>query len=152
MKMYPPVQAQHGFTLIELMIAVAVVGILSAIAYPSYTAYVQRAHRAEAKSALLQDATILERNYTMANRYDNVLADGSGAATSGLLMLLAPGNAPVYTITVAFGAAPAQSFTLTATPIAGTIMATDECGAFTLTNTGVQNVTGTATSAMCWGR
>lgn len=141
-----------GFTLIELLIAVAIVGILSAIAYPSYIAYIQRAHRAEAKSALLQDATILERNYTMANRYDNTTADGSGSSTGGLLILQAPSSGTqLYTITVAFGASPAQSFTLTATPVAGTIMGNDECGAFTLTNAGIQNVTGTATAATCWG-
>ena len=49
-------QAQRGFTLIEVMIVVAIVGILSAIAYPSYQEYVRRGHRAEARAGLLQAA------------------------------------------------------------------------------------------------
>ena len=49
-------QRKGGFTLIELMITVAIVAILAAIAYPSYTEYVRRAHRADIKTALLDDA------------------------------------------------------------------------------------------------
>lgn len=145
-------QAQRGFTLIELMITVAIIGILSTIAYASYTSYVRRAHRSEAKAVLLQDATILERNFTLANRYDNTLNDGSGTATSGLIILQAPTSGTAsYGIVVGFNTTPAQDFTLTANPTGS--MTGDACGSFTLNNAGVQGVTGgTLSAAECWGR
>ena len=63
MKHQRPTQ-QQGFTLIELMIVVAIVGILSAIAYPSYAEYVRRGHRADARAGLLQAQQWLERAST----------------------------------------------------------------------------------------
>jgi type IV pilus assembly protein PilE len=65
----------QGFTLIEVMIVVAIIGILSAVAFPSYTAYVQRSHRAEAKNYLQSVAQRLEQNYTLSGRY-NATQDG----------------------------------------------------------------------------
>ena len=154
--MKKPIQKQKGFTLIELMITVAVIGILSAIAYPSYVAYVQRANRTEVKAILLQNASILERNFTMASRYDNTQLDGLGTATGGLIILKSPpGGTARYTILAAFSSvAPCtlgQCFKLSATPV-GT-MALDACGTYTLDHAGVQDVTGGSLSvAECWGR
>lgn len=141
---------QAGVTLIELLIVVVVLGILAAIAVPSYQDYVRRANRAEAKGILLETAQFLERNYTAANRYDQ---DAAGNATV-LPFATSPkpgGGAARYNIAAAYGAAPAQTYTLTATR-AGT-MAGDACGDFTLTQAGVQAlVNNTATVAECWGR
>jgi len=65
---------QHrGFTLIEVMIAVAIVGILSAIAYPSYTEYIRRGHRADARAGLLQAQQYLERASTATGVYPTTL-------------------------------------------------------------------------------
>ena len=137
----------RGFTLIELMIAVTVVGVLAAIAYPSYQGSVRRSNRAEVKGILMETAQFLERNYTVANRYDQ---DSAGTA---IVLPFAtspkPGSgAAKYNITVAYGAAPAQTFPLSATPT-GT-MTGDACGTFTLTNTGAQGSAGTVED--CWRR
>ena len=149
-------KAMRGFTLIELMVTVAIIGILAAIAYPAYTQYVQRSNRANARSLLLEDVQFLERNFTTANRYD---LDSAAAA-----IVLPRTKSPVagtklYDITVAFPAAApcagTQCFILSATPTVGSSMAADTCGAYTLTNTGLQGAAGVTTGSIvgqCWNR
>lgn len=134
---------QLGFTLIELMITVAVIGILAAIAYPSYTQYVLRANRAEARSILLENAQILERNFTTANRYD---LDSNGAAP--VIIATSPkSGTKKYDVTVAPGADATQTFVLSAVPTG--LMAGDACGTFTLTDAGIRGTGGNMDE--CWG-
>lgn len=126
-----------GFTLIELMITVAIVAILAAVAYPSYTEYVRRSHRADAAAALTSAAQVMERQYTTSNpqRYP--------MSVSGM-------NTSKYAIAVS--ARTDNSFELQAAPIAPWTDAA--CGVLTLTNVGVQGkgVSGTSTATKCWGR
>lgn len=139
---YPVFSRQHGVTLIELLITVVIIGIMAAIAYPSYQTYVARANRAEAQGILMENAQFLERNYTTANRYDTLNSDGTGGAPPIVAQSPKPVSTPKYKIAAAYGAAPAQTFTLTATPTGS--MTGDSCGNLTLTNAGVK------APANCW--
>lgn len=122
---------QIGFTLIELMIVVAVIAILSAIALPAYQQYVKRSQRAEARAAILKADGWLERFYSENNRYNN------GSATGNDRFALAFGNVPAtgaarYQITLAVTT---STYTITATPTGS--MNADYCGVYTKTNAGV---------------
>ena len=138
-------EQQGGFTLIELMITVAIIGILASIAYPSYTQYVQRANRAEARAVLLEAAQFMERNYTLANRYDQ---DSAGNALNLPATLSQSPKQGTAKYNVGFAAQAAQTYTLQAVPT-GT-MTGDTCGTYTLTNAGMQGSGGT--QAECWGK
>lgn len=143
---------QKGFTLIEVMIAVAIVGILSAIAYPSYTEYVRRGHRADARAGLLQAQQWLERAATATGVYP-ITGSAPYYALPTSLTWSADANKR-YTIGFV-GAPTAGAYTLVATRKAGTSQAGDKCGDFTLTNVGIRGAgpyTLGATLEDCWGK
>ena len=138
---------QKGFTLIELMIVVAVVGILSAIAYPSYTEYVRRGHRADARAGLLQAQLWMERAATATGVYPTALP--ANLTWSG-------DTSKRYTIGFAANNTNA-AFTLTAAPKSPGPQASDKCGTYTLSNTGLRGANGKTSTQSgydtnCWGK
>jgi len=123
-----------GFSLIELMIVVVIIGILAAIGYPSYISQVTKAKRSDGTIALMNASQSLERCFTEYNAYNHANCAFAAASPEGH-----------YAITVA---RTATTFTLTATPQA---TQTDPlCVNLTLTHAGVQGESGTGTVADCW--
>jgi len=142
-------QTQRGLTLIELMTVVVIIGILASIALPAYTQYIRRSDRAEAKSALLQDAQFLERNFTVANRY-NIDAAGDPMLAATLPATQSPMNSTArYSVTLTD--LTATTFTLNAVPEAGGPAVDDVCGTLSITHLGVKSATG-GTVASCWNK
>lgn len=130
----------RGFTLIELMIAVAIIGILAAIAYPSYRDHVLRTHRTTAQGCLMELAQWMERFYTTNLRYDQT---ANGVAVALPQTQCRTDIAAHYTIS--FSENPtATTFTLQAVPQGA--QASDACGTLTLDQAGVR----TPATAGCW--
>jgi len=137
-------KTQSGFTLIELMITVAIVGILAGIAYPSYQESVLKSRRVDAQGALLGFANAMERHYTETNSYLGAGVSSANTGLPGIYSQKSPvsGTENYYTLTI--NAATASTYTLRAAPT--TIQAGDSCGTLEVTQTGAK----TPTTAGCW--
>ncbi len=126
-----------GFSLMELMIAVVIIGILAAIAYPAYTDHMTRTRRSDGKAALLNLANYMEHYYTENNGY-------TGATLSSIGYTGTTSQEGYYNLSIS--ALSNTSYTLTATPT-GVQAGDTTCGALTLTNTNIKGPT-----ADCWQR
>lgn len=132
-------KAPRGFSLIELMIAVAIIGILAAIAYPSYSKSVIKTYRGNAKAFLLEVAQ-REQQYLMDQR---AYVAGNTTTTAAATALTAALGVPIpaefsryYTVTITTSAGPPPTFSATATPIAGKKQASD--GSLTIDQAGTK--------------
>ncbi|TLM74825.1 type IV pilin protein [Microbulbifer harenosus] len=135
---------QKGFTLIEMMIVVAIIGIIAGIAYPSYMESVRKSNRADAKASLNDVAQRLQRCFTTYNAYNNANCAVAESLKDGATL---NSGERFYAISAVIGA---TTYTLTAAPVSGKSQAADsKCASLTLTNTGVRNATGTL-GADCW--
>ncbi len=128
---------ERGMSLIELMIVVAVIGILGIIAYPSFEEQIRKARRADAQSVLLESVQFMERHYTNNNSY-------VGATLPITESPKEPGT-KYYDISFT-RAVTATEFSIRAVP--KNAQSSDRCGTMTITNTGAKTVSTSATG--CW--
>lgn len=137
----------QGFTLIEVMIVVAVIAILAAVAYPSYQKSIAKTRRAAAQGCLVEMAQFMERFYTTNMRYDQ-----TAAATPVAVALPSPACRADMTNFYTFGFStdePTEStYALQAVPQGAQATVDANCGTLTLTQAGTKGKTGTATD--CW--
>ena len=137
-------QTKNGFTLIELIIVIAIVGILAAIAYPSYQEQVRHSRRSDCAGALVGLASAMERDFTARGSYRDITA-----AALGLYPDACPidGGTETYDLTVAIGAGN-NTYTLTAAPKGP--QSGDKCANLTLTNTAQKGTSSSLTVSECW--
>lgn len=140
-----PHRNPQGFTLIELMIVVAIIGILVGVALPAYQDYGKRGNRSEGRSYLFNAAALLERYYSDNNVYA-IAADTMPTSVATAAGATSETGKYTGSMTVA---TPFQTYIITATQ---NFNDTD-CGNLTLTQAGVKGRTGTAMSVTdCWGK
>lgn len=147
-------KAARGVTLFELLIVVVIVGILVAVAVPSYRNYVIRANRAEARSALLALATAEEKYYLQCNTYTASLGSGAGTCSPANLQFPAVSERGNYAIAVT--AADAAGWTATATARSGEPQYDDtKCRVFGITSTGARTAStagNVSNDSECWSK
>ena len=141
-----------GFTLIEVVVAIAIISILAAIAYPSYLSQVRKSNRSDAKVALTSVAQRMQRCFTSAGKYNPsagtcaVVDDVTGSGISS--------DQGYYLVKLADADVTATTYILKATPVSGTPQAQDtQCAVLTLNQIGVQGASDSSnndTSDTCW--
>jgi type IV pilus assembly protein PilE len=153
----------RGFTLVELAVTMVIAAVLAAIAIPSYSNYVRKAHRAEAKSTLLDLASLEERYFTTNNNYTDLASNlgysGTGTTTAGGTFTVGSGyytvvlskNDAIAPTTALPGGTPAN-YTATATAVGNQLKDTS-CRTFVVSSAGAQTANDAASAVNtvnCW--
>jgi len=134
-----------GFSLVELIIVIAIIGILAGVAIPSYNSYMLKSRRVDGTAFLIEVASEQVRFYSEYNRYTNTMSElGYGTEDT------ADSEEGMYTVTITTEANNSR-YSLTAAPAAGSPQLKDTaCGSFTLNSSEQRSVSGTASAADCW--
>ncbi|MFK7963743.1 MAG: type IV pilin protein [Burkholderiaceae bacterium] len=144
-------KTQQGFSFIELLVTMVIVGIITAVAVPSYGSYVLRTARADARATMLQVNQFMERFYAMNSAYDQRL-DGAAVALPPALTTVPSGAAkPRFIVSIDAATLTPNSYTIQAVP--ANASASDTCGTLTLSSVGARGASGTSTAAelnSCW--
>lgn len=148
--------SQQGVTLIELMVTVAIIGILAGIAIPGYQENVRQSRRADVKGVLLGLTNAMERRFTEANSFCDAAVGGTSVTDCGTasgdtgtpsIFTIPTETASFYTVTIS--SASPSSYTLSAAPTGA--QASDKCGTLSIDNTGSKTVaSATLDAATCW--
>ena len=137
---------QHGFTLLELLITVAIIAIISAIAWPSYQNYVIKGRRTAATACMMEASQYMERFYTMNLRYDQTR---TGTAVSLPNMECRNNLENFYTFSLAN--VTETGYSVRAVPQGQQATKDTECATLTLTATGQRTSSGGGSLQKCWG-
>ena len=148
---------RKGFTIIELLIVLAIIGILATIAFPTYQTYVIETRRSDGQNLLMRTAAAQERFFTLYSSYTNVVIGPAGCAGTacGLGFSSAESDGDFYTLNVdvrpagcAPGGTRCTEYTLTVAP-QGLQVEDADCGDLTLANRGNRGASGPK-GAACW--
>lgn len=133
--------SQSGFTLIEILITIAILGILTAIVIPGHNHSTTKSRRTDAKIALMESASSLEKCFVLNNEYNHASC-ASYPASGGNVVYSAEGHYKIVATNLT-----ATSFTLTASPVSDGLQAGDtHCATFSITSSGIKS----ATNSDCW--
>ena len=136
---------QRGFTLIEVMIVVAILAVIAAIAFPSYMESVRKSRRADAKSALMAASQAMEKYFTERQTYVNATL---GSNATDVYKTTSPDG--YYTLSFSV-ASTASAYSLQAAPTAGKGQTNDKCVTFSINQAGAKGVSGgSLNAAACW--
>jgi type IV pilus assembly protein PilE len=135
-----------GFTLIELLVVLACIGILAALAYPSYADSIRRAARAEAQAQLMEIAQTLERRY--ANRHHYAAADGAFSGPDALAMTQSPGTGVARYLITGAAIEGGQGYWVQARPQGP--QSADPCGTLGIRHTGAKTPMQGTDGRACW--
>ncbi len=146
----PCFHTSKGFTLVEVMVVVAIIGILAAIAYPSYQDSVVKSKRGAAVSCLMEQVQFMERFYSTNLRYDQTTAGAAVGLPLGGCRTPLETAPTTYLFSFVPGEPTARTFSIQAVPQGRQAARDTACGTLTINQAGVKAISGTQDVRHCW--